>query len=167
MATYYVRKGIYEKDGFRVVRDLHPVPVDIFEEFCEFMEDYFISLDSANTSSYDDSDDERVGGETRRISYSQKIRKIDPREQSESLLMVDNKIVGVVFVVNKGKSDEYTRAFSFDGKIAQTMRLGYYASHSSSFTYVDRVSLVKKGSKEAPKEARQARFYQSEMYPDL
>lgn len=60
--------------------------------------------------------------------------------------MVDNKIVSVVFVVDKGKSSEYTRAFSFDGKIAQTMRLGYSASHSSSFTYVDRVSLVKKGT---------------------
>ena len=165
-SVYHVRKGIYEKDGFRVVRDLHPVPTDVFEEFCKYMEDYLLSLDSTSTSSYDDSDDERVVPSSR-ISYSHIYRELNPRKNSESLLMVDNKIVGVVFVVNKGKSDEYTRAFSFDGKIAQTMRLGYSASHSSSFTYVDRVSLARKGTKGVPETAKEADFFQSEMYPSL
>ena len=46
--------------------------------------------------------------------------------------MVDGKIVGVVFVVTSG-NNKYTRAFSFDGSIAQSMRLGYSASHSSNY----------------------------------
>lgn len=166
MAKYYVRKGIYEKDGFRVVRDLHPIDEAEFEAFCESVDGYLLSLDSTNTSSYDDSDDERVE-DSSRISYSSVYRELNPRENAESLLMVDGKIVGVVYVINKGKSDEYTRAFSFDGKIAQTMRLGYSASHSSSYTYVDRVSLVKKGKNGVPETAREASFFQSEMFPSL
>ena len=164
--VYYVRKGIYEKDGFRVVRDLHPIGEAEFEEFCKSVEGYLLSLDSTNTSSYDNSDDERVE-DSSRISYSSIYRELNPRENAENLLMVDGKIVGVVFVVDEGKSGEYTRAFSFDGKIAQTMRLGYSASHSSSYTYVDRVSLAKKGENYVPETAREVRFSQSEMFPSL
>lgn len=166
MSVYYVRKGIYEKDGLRVVRDLHPIAEEEFEAFCKSVDGYLLSLDSTNTSSYDNSDDERVE-DSSRISYSSVYRELNPKGNAESLLMVDGKIVGVVYVINKGKSDEYTRAFSFDGKIAQTMRLGYSASHSSSYTYVDRVSLVKKGEKGVPETAREASFFQSEMFPSL
>lgn len=164
--VYYVRKGIYEKDGFRVVRDLHPVDAAEFERFCGAIDGYLLSLESVSTRSYDDSDDERV---TPTESYHKSCiyREINPRKDAKSLLMVDGKIVGVVFVVNEGKSDSYTRAFSFDGKIAQSMRLGYSASHSSSYTYVDRVSLVKKGEKGVPETAYDAKFSQSEMYPSL
>ena len=59
-------------------------------------------------------------------------REINPRKNAESLLMVDGKIVGVVFVVTSG-NNKYTRAFSFDVSIAQSMRLGYSASHSSNY----------------------------------
>ena len=109
-SVYYVRKGIYEKDVFRVVRDLHPVATDVFEEFCKYMEDYLLSLDSTSTSSYDDSDDERVVPSSR-ISYSHIYRELNPRKNSESLLMVDNKIVGVVFVVNKGNPSRKSYRF--------------------------------------------------------
>ena len=124
-----------------------------------------LCLEETSTRSYDDSDDERV---TPSSSYSvnRKYREINPKENAESLLMVDGKIIGVVFVVKDG-NDEYTRAFSFDGTIAQSMRLGYSASHSSCFEYVDRVSLVKRGENGAPTEAKEARFNQSEMYPSL
>ena len=164
--VYYVRKGIFEKDGFRVVRDLTPISAEKFEEFCKKMEGYLLSLDSTNTSSYDDSDDERVESSSR-VSYSSIYRELNPKNNAESLLMVDGEIVGVVYVINKGKSDEYTRAFSFDGKIAQTMRLGYSASHSSSFTWIDRVSLAKKGENGVPETAKEADFFQSEMFPSL
>ena len=80
--------------------------------------------------------------------------------------MVDGKIIGVVFTVTNG-NDKYFKAFSFDGKVAQSMRLGWSASHSSSFVYVDKVSLINKEDKEAPEEARDADFVQSEMYPSL
>lgn len=132
---------------------------------CKQLEPYLLSLEEVSISSYDDSDDERVTP-TRRETVRRKYREINPRENAEHLLMVDDKIVGVVFVVKNG-NDQYTRAFSFDGTIAQSMRLGYYASHSSYFEYVDRVSLVKRGQNGVPNTDREARFSQSEMYPSL
>ena len=165
MANIYVRKGIYENGVFHVVKKLAPIEQDQFEKTCNELEPYLLSLEETSITSYDDSDDERV-----EPSYSYtvrcKYREINPRKNAESLLMVDDKIVGVVFVVRNGYN-EYTRAFSFDGSIAQSMRLGYSASHSSNFEYVDRVSLVKRGEKGVPETAREANFFQSEMYPSL
>lgn len=165
MASVYVRRGIYENGVFRVVRNLAPIDEEQFEEVCKELEPYLLSLEETSVSSYDDSDDERVTPSSRRTVRCT-YREINPRQNSESLLMVDGKIVGVVFVVTSGR-DQYTRAFSFDGSIAQSMRLGYSASHSSSFVYVDRVSLVKRGENGVPESAREARFDQNEMYPSL
>ena len=165
MGSIYVRKGIYENGNFRVLNKLVPLDEERFEKVCKQLEPYLLSLEEVSISSYDDSDDERVTP-TRRETVRRKYREINPRENAEHLLMVDDKIVGVVFVVKNG-NDKYTRAFSFDGKIAQTMRLGYSASHSSNFTYVDRVSLVKKGVNGAPTIAREANFFQNEMFPSL
>lgn len=165
MGSIYVRKGIYENGEFRVLNKLVPLDEERFEKVCKQLEPYLLSLEEVSISSYDDSDDERVTP-TRRETVRRKYREINPRENAEHLLMVDDKIVGVVFVVKNG-NDQYTRAFSFDGTIAQSMRLGYYASHSSYFEYVDRVSLVKRGQNGVPNTDREARFSQSEMYPSL
>ncbi|MBQ8374122.1 MAG: hypothetical protein IJX98_00930 [Clostridia bacterium] len=165
MASVYVRRGIYENGSFRVVNKLALIEEEYFEEVCKELEPYLLSFEEISVSSYDDSDDERVTPTSRRTVRC-KYREINPRKNSESLLMVDGKIIGVVFVVTKG-NDQYTRAFSFDGSIAQSMRLGYSASHSSSFEYVDRVSLVKRGEKGVPETAREAKFLQAEMYPSL
>ena len=165
MGSIYVRKGIYENGDFRVLNKLVPLDEERFEKVCKQLEPYLLSLEEVSISSYDDSDDERVTP-TRRETVRCKYREINPRENAEHLLMVDDKIVGVVFVVKNG-NDQYTRAFSFDGTIAQSMRLGYYASHSSYFEYVDRVSLVKRGQNGVPNTDREARFSQSEMYPSL
>lgn len=165
MGSIYVRKGIYENGDFRVLNKLVPLDEERFEKVCKQLEPYLLSLEEVSISSYDDSDDERVTP-TRRETVRRKYREINPRENAEHLLMVDDKIVGVVFVVKNG-NDQYTRAFSFDGTIAQSMRLGYYASHSSYFEYVDRVSLVKRGQNGVPNTDREARFSQSEMYPSL
>ena len=131
MASVYVRKGIYENGYLRVVRDFATMDEKQFEDVCKELEPYLLSLEEISISSYDDSDDERVTPSSRRTVRC-KYREINPRENSKSLLMVDGKIVGVVFVVKNG-NNEYTRAFSFDGSIAQSMRLGYSASHSSYF----------------------------------
>ena len=165
MANVYVRKGIYENGNFRVVRDLVPIDAELFEATCKELEPYLLSLEEISISSYDDSDDERVTPSSRRTVRCT-YREINPRENAEYLLMIDGKIVGVVFVVRNGKA-EYTRAFSFDGSVAQSMRLGYSASHSSNFTYVDQVSLVKRGENGIPETAREARFDQHELYPSL
>ena len=166
MMGYYVRRGFYEGDKLIIQKELFPVDEQEFERQCKYLEDYLIALETINTSSYDNSDDERVEDNARYTS-SFKYRELNPKNNSEYLLMIDNKIAGVVFVVTQGQYDSYLRAFTFDGKIAQSMRLGYYASHSSYFEYVDRVRLVKKGSKGIPSEAREANFKQSEMYPSL
>lgn len=165
MASVYVRRGIYEDGTFRVVRNFATLDEEQFEKVCKELEPYLLSLEEISISSYDDSDDERVTPSSRR-TVRRIYREINPRQNSESLLMVDGKIVGVVFVVTNG-SDQYTRAFSFDGSIAQSMRLGYSASHSSHFEYVDQVSLVKRGENGVPETAREARFNQSEMFPSL
>lgn len=165
MADVYVRKGIYEDGYLRVVNKLAPIDGEYFDKVCKELEPYLLALEETSVSSYDDSDDERVTPSSR-YTVRRKYREINPRENSEYMLMVDGKIVGVVFVVKNG-NDQYTRAFSFDGSIAQSMRLGYCASHSSSFEYVDRVSLVKRGEGDAPETAREANFRQSEMYPSL
>lgn len=165
MGNVYVRKGIYENGVFRVVRNLVAISEEEFEKICKELEPYLLSLEETSITSYDDSDDERV---TPSSTYTvrSKYREINPKNNSEFLLMVDGKIVGVVFVVKKG-NEQYTRAFSFDGSVAQSMRLGYSASHSSNFQYVDRVSLVKRGENGVPESAREAKFEQSEMYPNL
>ena len=165
MAEVYVRKGIYENGDFRVVRNLAPIDEKEFEKVCKELEPYLLCLEETSISSYDDSDDERVTPSSR-YTVRRTYREINPRSNSESLLMVDGKIVGIVFVVTNG-NEKYTRAFSFDGSIAQSMRLGYSASHSSHFEYVDRVSLAKRGKNGVPEEAREARFNQNEMYPSL
>ena len=99
-------------------------------------------------------------------TVSVKYRQLNPKENANHLLLVDNKIVGVVFTVKNG-NDTYFKAFSFDGKIAQSMRLGWSASHSSQFEYVDRISLAKRGENGVPSEAKEVNFVQSEMYPSL
>lgn len=165
MGNVYVRRGIYEGNNFRVVRDLAPIDEQEFEKVCKELEPYLLSLEETSISSYDDSDDERVTPSSRH-TVKCIYREINPRNNAEYLLMVEGKIVGVVFVVSKG-NDKYTRAFSFDGSIAQSMRLGYSASHSSHYEYVDRVSLVKRGENYVPETAREANFSQSEMYPSL
>jgi hypothetical protein len=45
------------------------------------------------------------------------------------------------------------------------MSQGYSASHSSNYTYLERVSLVPAGKDNAPETAYSTRFDQSEMYP--
>lgn len=166
--VYYVRTGQFDKDGyFDVFNDLHPVEEEIYLEACKELEGYLIGLQTTYTRSYDDSDDERVENETRTYYKTSKYREINPITQSESMLFIDNKIVGVVYMVDKGKNSEQLRAFLFDGKIAQSMRLGWSASHSSSFEYVDRIILVKKGEDGAPLNAKEANFFQSGMYPSL
>ena len=165
MAFVYVRKGSYENGEFHLNKELFPIDETQFEEACKELEPYLLSLEEVSISSYDDSDDERVEPSYRHTVRC-RYREINPKENSNHLLMIDGKIVGVVFVVKNG-NDQYTRAFSFDGSIAQSMRLGYSASHSSHFEYVDRVSLVKRGKNGVPKTDRGANFFQSEMFPSL
>ena len=165
MSKVYVREGFFENGYLNVKKHLVPIEEEQFEKVCKELEPFLLCLEETSISSYDDSDDERVIPSSRR-TVKRTYREINPRNNAEYLLMVDGKIIGIVFVVTDG-NDKYTRAFSFDGSIAQSMRLGYSASHSSYFQYVDRVSLVKKGKNGAPETAREARFNQSQMYPSL
>ena len=165
MGNIYVRRGIFENGYLRVVRDYATISEEYFEEVCKELEPYLLCLEETRTTSYDDSDDERVTPSST-YTVSVKYRQLNPKENANHLLLVDNKIVGVVFTVKNG-NDTYFKAFSFDGKIAQSMRLGWSASHSSQFQYVDRISLAKRGENGVPTEAKDANFIQNEMFPSL
>ena len=165
MDNVYVRTGIFENGYFRVTNKLALMTEEQFEKECKKLEPYLIALEETSVTSYDDSDDERVTPSST-YTVKAKYRELNPKENSEHLLMLNNEIVGVVFTIRAG-NDKYFRAFSFDGSIKQSMRLGYSASHSSSFEYVDRVSLVKKGENGVPETAKEINFLQSEMYPNL
>jgi hypothetical protein len=124
------------------------------------MDGYLLKIEGEHTRSYDNSDDERAGSSsssTPFVSY----RELDPYKNSEGLLYIKGKICGVVFRIKSGR-DETIHTFTFSGSTAQTVRLGYSASHSSSYTYIERVSLVKRGEDGAPEEGRPISFSVSE-----
>ena len=163
--SVYVKRGIFVDGYLKVSKKLVPISDEKFLEVCERLKPYLLALEETATTSYDDSDDERA---TPSSTYTKSVRyrELNPKENAEHLLLVDDEIVGVVFTVKSG-NEVYYKAFSFDGTIAQSMRLGWSASHSSSFEYVDRVSLKERGKDGAPTAAKDANFIQSEMYPSL
>ena len=90
MADVYVRKGIYEDGNFRVVRNLAPIDEKEFEEVCKELEPYLLCLEETAISSYDDSDDERVTPSSR-YTIRRTYREINPRSNSESLLITNRR----------------------------------------------------------------------------
>ncbi len=141
------------------------VTASVFEPQARELEACLMKVESDATSSCDDSDDERVTpshSSSSRAFY----REIRPFENTESLLFADGKIVGVIFRVKVGSKTE-PHCFHFDGSVAESMRLGYSASHSSCFTYVERITLVRRGENGAPTEGGYPRYSPSENDPDF
>ena len=92
--------------------------------------------------------------------------KVDAHQDKDVLLWRDGEIVGVVFTIRAGSSEK-ERRFFFDGSVSEGFTVGYSASHSSRYTDVDRVSLVKKGENGAPVEGGYMNFSPSENNPDI
>lgn len=146
----------------------HPSPIskEEFLKLTEEFKDYLLYVEGTKTSSYDNSDDERAECSSHDTPFG-RFYELSPMENSEHLLRIDGKIKGVVFFIKSGSDKFEYRPFLFDNSIKNTARLGYSASHSSSFTYIEKVSLVKKGENGVPETAKTINFIQSEMYPSI
>lgn len=132
----------------------------------EELNDYLLYVEGTEESSYDNSDDDRAGCYSSRSPYG-RYYEIKPRENSKHLLYIDGKIVGVVFYVSRGYSEVEYYPFLFDNSIKNSIMLGYSASHSSDYTYIEKVSLVKRGENGAPETARTISFHQSKTSPSF
>lgn len=132
-----------------------------FEKLVEGLDNYFLYVEGVEESGYDNSDDDRAGCSRSRWPFRY-YYEIEPRENSKHLLVIDGKVAGVVFFIRKGYSDVYYKPFLFDNSITNSIRLGYSASHSSNFTYIEKVSLVKKGENGLPETGKTISFILSE-----
>lgn len=141
------------------------ISAEEFEMLIAEFKDCLFHVQGDGSSSYDDSDDERVECVSRHYGFSRYF-EMDLWEDSQYLLRIDGKIRGVVFHITSGSNVEY-HPFLFDNSIKKTLRMGYSASHSSCFTYIERVSVVKKGENGAPDEGGNLRFAQNEMFPSF
>ena len=148
---------IINKSGVISQRDFNLV----VEEF----KDKLLYIEGEDTHSYDNSDDERASCHSSKTPFG-RYYEIDFESDSQHLIRINGKIVGVIFHVKDGYNVDYY-PFLFDGSIKRMIRLGYSASHSSSYTYVEKVSLLKRGEKGAPESARMINFKQSKMYPSF
>ena len=137
------------------------------EEEAKKLAGYLLKFDLTETSSYDNSDDDRV--EDSSSCYDRTVYgNIDLYEDSEAYVLMAGEIKGIVLRVKQSRGNDIdTHVFFFDGSVAQSASMGYSASHSSRYTYVNKVTLVQKNKDGAPDEGRGIRFEQHEMYPSF
>lgn len=162
------RREVYVGNGgrFRHRDDCKTISEEEKEKIAKFFADHLLQIYFDDESSYDNSDDERVTDSYRSSSYCV-YREVNVERDLYGLVMRDGEIKGVVFYVKDNSSNVYAKVFNFNGEPKNWMRLGYSASHSSSYTTVGRVKLVKKGVDGAPERAEEATFIQHEMYPNI
>ena len=145
----------------------HPtmISAEKFEALIADLKDCLLYIQGEETRSYDNSDDDRVESSSRSWSFGHYF-EIEPWKNSKHLLRIDVKLRGVVFHISSGRDVSYY-AFLFDNSIKRTLSMGYSASHSSEYTYVEQVSLVKRGQNGAPETGSYLRYEQNEMYPSF
>lgn len=136
------------------------------QKIADFFSTRLLKIYFEDQRSYDNSDDERVE-DSYSYSNSYVYREVNVERDLYGLVMHDGEIKGVVFYVKNNSRDVYAKVFNFDGKPKTFMRLGYSASHSSSYKTVVRVMLVNKGENGAPESAKEASFIQHELYPEI
>ena len=160
------RNDVYTGTGGRFSRaDCKRISAEDKARIEDLFSTHLLKISFGEERSYDNSDDERVTDS--HSSYSSYVyRELDLEQDLYAVAMQNGEIVGVVFYVWKG-NDESANVFYFSGKPKCSMTLGYSASHSSSYTRVSRVELVKKGENGAPDSAKKARFIQHELYPEI
>lgn len=141
---------------------LECVSEEKFNSLIRELQDYLICVEGEEYSSYDNSDDERCGSSSSLHKFKY-YREIDFKNDSEHLILKDNKIIGIVFYISKGNNDYEYYQFLFDGSLKQKFRMGYSASHSSRFVYVENLKLVRRGENGVPAEGRKINFYHSSM----
>ena len=168
MAKVKVSVGQFnEKDIFKVDSRLKEIDEEEFNTAVAMLEPFLLEVEYTVTSSYDNSDDDRVEDSWDRYSMTRYF-EIGAKENPASMLWSNGMIIGVVFFVSdRHKEDPY--AFFFDDSVQQGFSLGYSASHSSQYSYINTVKLVARDSvtpygKTYPAPYRQAKMYPS---PDL
>ena len=162
------RRDVYVGHGgkFDYDDDCKTVSSAEMEKIKKMFSENLLKIYYSDERSYDNSDDDRAS-DSYYSSASYVYREVDLEQDLYGLVMRGGEIVGVVFYVKNNRGDAYAQVFNFDGKPKNSMTLGYSASHSSSYTTVCRVELVKKGENGAPESAKSANFIQHEMYPEL
>jgi len=130
------------------------------------LKDYLLYVEGINMSSYDNSDDERASCHSSKYPFGHHY-ELNVIENSQYLLRIDGKIVGVVFRVNTDYYKYELEGFLFDNSVKNYVSMGYSASHSSSYTDIEKVSLVRRGVNGAPSEGRRINFIQHKMSPSI
>ena len=133
-----------------------------FKSMVEELKDYVLCVEGSHESSYDDSDDERWGSSSSSRKFTD-YREINAENNSEHLIVIDEKIRGVVFYISQNNGDKYYRQFIFDAPKQQRFSMGYSASHSSNYVYVDKVTIVKRNSPNVPTKCNNIKYYHSSM----
>ena len=161
------RNDVYIGNGGKFKKsDCKKISPEEKEKITSLFADHLLKIYYSDSSSYDNSDDERASDSY--YSYSSYVyREVNIEQDLYAVKIRDGEITGVVFYVNDRRGDAYATVFNFDGKPKASLTMGYSASHSSRHTTVTRVEIVKKGEGGAPESANKASFIQSEMYPSL
>ena len=133
----------------------------VSEEFLKILEDefkdYLLYIEGETSYEYDNSDDERASSYSSSTKFGY-YRDLDIINNSEHLIVVNDKVIGVVFYISEGYNSYRYYEFLFDGSYKKSFSVGYSASHSSHFVYVEKVSLVKKGENGVPTTANKMTF---------
>ena len=161
-----VSVGTFDENG-NLSFKIGLVERSVFKAETERLKDYLLKIEAVYSTSYDDSDDERV---TPSDSKYDEVRYAELRatDDSNAMLFIDGVLRGVVFDVKQGYEREIVRhAFLFDGSVQESIWMGYSTSHSSRSTYVHTVSLVKRGEDGAPEEGTYVSYSQNKSSPDL
>ncbi|MBR2467595.1 MAG: hypothetical protein IKB42_00925 [Clostridia bacterium] len=161
---YFVTEGYFnEENKFVIKSKLLKVDNEKIEELDKFLNDHLLKIEYTYKSSYDNSDDDRVEEDSHNEYDSTTYRKIEAKKDANHLLFVDGELQGVVF---RTKPDRES-VFFFDGREYHTLTLGYSASHSSCYSTIYKITLVKKGENGAPEKGGYINFTPYEKSADF
>ena len=132
----------------------------------ELFATHLLKIYYTDSYGYDNSDDDR-SEDAYYSSASYVYRTVNLAQDLYGVAMCNGEAVGVVFYVKDDRGDAYASVFYFSGRPRTSVTMGYSASHSSSYTTVCRVELVRRGENGVPEDAPEARFIQHRRYPEL
>ena len=140
-------------------KDVKTISPEEKEKIASLFSEYLLKIHYTEEDRYDGGDDDRAG-DYYSCSDTYVYREVDVEWGVEGMVMHDGEITGVVFYVKDGDT-VYAEVFYFSNQPKNTMKLGYSASHSSSYITVFKVELVKKGENGAPERAQSISFKKS------
>ena len=147
-------------------KDCKAISLEEKERVAKFFSEHLLKIYYIDDSSYDNSDDERAS-DSYYSSSSYVYREVNVEQDMYGVVMRDGEITGVVFYVKDDRRNVYASVFNFSGQPRNSILLGYSASHSSSYTTVCGVEVVKRGENGAPESAKEATFIQHKRYPNI